>query len=498
MTIVAMILLTVTGLLAMLDWRKGLAMCVIIGIAQDPLRKLASNQPIFYVVLVGVIFGVAWLRAYLLNIKLTPAALPGWKRDLQSPFTVFAVLMGFQAINSYVRYQSFLMSGVGLLVWFGPIPAILFGYQFALRSGVAKVRRWMLLYIALASFALAGVYLEFAGFDWPTLGSVGAGLTIYDVGVALKAYSGFFRTSEIAAWHAATIGCFMFIVFVDKRPTLIRVAAFLILLSVLVTVGILTGRRKMLVEIAVFMTIYLFLVAWLQRGRARTAFIVLTLGVIGYFAIVAMMPADPVTRIDAELISPEEAKGLRGYAIRGQSGFSNLPERLDELGVRPVLWSIDHFGWLGAGLGTGTQGAQAVVEQHNIYRGAAEGGLGKITMELGVPGLLIVGWFFVALWKHIRGKLVHLTAISPRYARMAYGFVAFLAANVATFSVATQAYSDLFVLLILGWTLGFVLALPALAEADIRRRQERFERPAPHTFQDLRGPLDAYPPHARS
>ena len=36
-------------------------------------------------------------------------------------------------------------------------------------------------------------------------------------------------------------------------------------------------------------------------------------------------------------------------------------------------------------------------------------------------------------------------------------------ANVAGFSVATQVYGDVFVLLILGWSVGFVLALPTVA-----------------------------------
>ena len=55
---------------------------------------------------------------------------------------------------------------------------------------------------------------------------------------------------------------------------------------------------------------------------------------------------------------------------------------------------------------------------------------------------------------------------------MAFGLVAFLVANVATFAVATQAYSDLFILLILGWALGFLLAMPVLAAGGdgVRRR----------------------------
>jgi hypothetical protein len=489
MTEATIALLTLTGLLAMLDWRRGLAMCVIIGIAQDPLRKLAPNQPIYYVVLVGVIFGVAWLRAYLLRVKLGPSVIDGWRRDLKVPFTVFAFVVVAQALNSFLRYHSFLMSGIGLLVWLSPIPAVLLAYQFALRGGVAGIRRWMLLYVALASVSLSGVYLEYAGFDWPALGAVGAGLTIYDVGVALKAFSGFFRSSEIAAWHAATMACFVFILSVGKRPTLVRVVTGLLLIAVLMSLGILTGRRKMLVEIAAFISIYVFLIAWLQRGTARMAVIVLALGVVAYVGIIGLMPPDPVERPKSELMAADDAHSIRGYAARGQSGFADIPDRINELGVQPVLWAIDRFGWLGAGLGTGTQGAPSVVEANNIYRGAAEGGLGKITMELGVPGLLLAAWLLAAVARHLRRQLVITASLSAQHVRMAYGLTAFLVANAATFSVATQAYSDLFVLLIIGWATGFLLAMPALASADMQRRSVKAAR------QRTPGPAGLVPAH---
>jgi hypothetical protein len=58
-------------------------------------------------------------------------------------------------------------------------------------------------------------------------------------------------------------------------------------------------------------------------------------------------------------------------------------------------------------------------------------------------------------------------------ARLAYGLVAFLIANLAVFSVATQLFGDLFVLLILGTIAGFFLATPVLAE------RERAQRDAP-------------------
>jgi hypothetical protein len=95
-------------------------------------------------------------------------------------------------------------------------------------------------------------------------------------------------------------------------------------------------------------------------------------------------------------------------------------------------------------------------------------------MELGLPGLFVVGWLGYALTRFVLRSLASLSRASPRHARFGYGFVAFLAANIAAFSVATQAYADLFILLSLGWTCGMLLSLTVLAQ----QRETRVQ-PAP-------------------
>jgi hypothetical protein len=52
-----------------------------------------------------------------------------------------------------------------------------------------------------------------------------------------------------------------------------------------------------------------------------------------------------------------------------------------------------------------------------------------------------------------------------KLASLTFGLVAFLAANVPVYIVAAPAYGDLFVILILGWTLGFVFATPRILAA---------------------------------
>jgi hypothetical protein len=460
LTIMLMILASVV---TMLDWRRGLTMCVLVGIAQDPLRKLVPNQPVYYVVLVGVIFAAAWLRAALVRVPLGPSAIQGWRHELKVPFSLFMAWVVVQAFHSFVSYGSVMLPLIGLLVWLSPIPAVVLAYQFAMRRGLLGVRRWMALYVLLALASLSGVYFEYVGFQWSALGEIGEGQVIYDLGTVLKAHSGFFRASEIAAWHTAATASFIFILSIGKRPTVLRIATALGLMALLVSLGILTGRRKLLVEITIFVSTYFFLVAWLQRGMARLAMVLLIMGLVGYVGIVGFVAPDLVQSSYTKSMQMEDARPVEIYAERGKSVFADLPKRVNDVGLQPLLFAVKHFGWMGAGLGTGSQGTNSIAEEHNISRWAAEGGLGKVGMELGVPGVLLSVWLIVALAKHLRRQLAAIGKVSPPHSRMAYGMVSFLVANAATFSVATQAYSDLFVLLILGCCLGFLLAMPVLA-----------------------------------
>lgn len=483
MTLLTALLVMIAAMLAVTNWRNGLLLCVLVGVAQDPLRKLAPGQPVYYVALVAIVFAATWLRAYTVRVPLHPDSVEGWRKYVQLPFGLFLFLLVGQALHSLVLFHKIAVSGIGLAVWLAPIPAVVLAYQLALRIGITGVRQWMRFYAWMALLSLSGVYLQYAGLNWPVLGELGEGMVIYDVGTALKAYSGFYRTSEIAAWHTATAACVIFGLSVGKRTTLARVALALALIALLVSMGLLTGRRKLLVQISVFLSSYFFLVAWMQRHAERLALLLLAVGVAGFVSIVAFVAPDLSQRTSHRSnLSIEEANSIRGYAERGQSAFADAPERLKAMGVLPIKWAIDSHGWFGAGLGTGTQGAKDMLGEWEIDRGPSEGGLGKITLELGVPGLFIALWLAVAIGRLAYRALWVASRTSAQHARMAYTFAAVLVANAATFAVATQAYSDPFALMILGWSLGFLLAMPVLAARGDQLQSGRKRRAAQSTM----------------
>ena len=51
-----------------------------------------------------------------------------------------------------------------------------------------------------------------------------------------------------------------------------------------------------------------------------------------------------------------------------------------------------------ARIGVGTQGTQYFKKR---VAGAAEGGLGKVTLELGVPGLFAITWLAISILRHL-------------------------------------------------------------------------------------------------
>ena len=470
MTEILLMLVAFAALLAFTNWRWGLSLFLVAGLLQDPARKLVPGQPVYFVLLAGAVFGAAWLGAGLSRVRLGPSVMEGWRRYMGTPFALFVALVLLQAFHSYARFGSVQMTGIGLMVWLAPVFAVVLAYQFAVRRGLPALRRWMKLYVVLALLALSGVYLQYEGVEWPVLGEVGKGLTIYDVGTVLKAYSGFFRSSEIAAWHTATAAALLFILFTGRRLNFLRLLAALALIGVLVALGILTGRRKMLVEVVIFLSLYFFLVAWFQRGAHRLAVGLAVVGLAGWFAVVGFVDPDPGERPDTANYQLAPGERYKGYAVRGSTVFQDAPERFSQLGVRPIAFIVERAGWMGAGVGSASQGV-ASDEAAALNRGAAEGGRGKITLELGVPGLLLVLWLFWSLARYVRAALAVTVQLSRPHARVAFALVALLAAKVASFSVAAQAYSDIFILLLLGSFTGFVLAMPAMARKALAARE---------------------------
>jgi hypothetical protein len=212
----------------------------------------------------------------------------------------------------------------------------------------------------------------------------------------------------------------------------------------------LTGRRKALAAVVVFAGAYFVMLVYARAGARRVVAAAAVTALIGWLVLPHLLAMDDV--------GPE----LSPYLQHSATGFADAPDRFTSLGLGSVRWAIYQHGIAGAGVGTGSQGSQHFGGGASLVGYAAEGGLGKIATELGLPGLVAVGWLVAALAHALWRRLRDAQRLSAEASALRCGLVAFLVANAVGFVVASQVYGDLFVLLLLGWSAGFVLATPRL------------------------------------
>ncbi len=449
MLIVFLLILALASVLSLLRWRLTIVFVLLIGFSQDVFRKLIDGEPRILVVTVGVVFG-AGLLSLLMQRGIGVLTQPylSWSKSLYRPLVAFYCVVFAQFIHSLLRFGNPLPSTIGLISYLAPLVGVSIAY-YSVQS-IDEARRTMWIYFGCAMFVVVSLYLSFQGVDWVIFNEVGAGLLIYDFGTILKSHAGIMRTGEMAAWHVATAASFLVILSFSSRSrisyTLLAITLIVIVLAIFPT-----GRRKMFMMFSLFLVFYALAAAYFRDHLA------------GRFAVAAMAVAI-VVWFGVELIFPEtNNEAFNNYVSRGTSVYADALERFINLGLEPVRWAYNRVGWFGGGVGIATQGA-GYYSDVNIAGGAGEGGLGKIMVELGLPGLLVTFWLALSTARYIV-KIILLTALPGMDSRLlvvTLGCVIFLMVNVLTFSVATQLYGDLFVLLLLGSLVGLVLAVPRL------------------------------------
>jgi len=437
------------------NWRLGMLVCILIGFLADPARKLMTDQPVYMVVIVGVIFATVILSFIFRNGFINLGKIHFWRKALSTPFKLFFLWLIYEAIVSLLNYQNPMLTAIGMLSYLGPFPAFIIGYYYGLR--VQDIQRFMIIYISVAILMVSGIYLSYYGIDWAVLKEVSKGVPMYSaytVSGYLVPYPGFLRSTEGAAWHINTAVCFIIMLAVSRklRWPKIAIAALIILL---ISAGMMTGRRKLLVEILNFIFIYSAILFNFRQGAGRMAGISLLIAAL-VIGIVTVGGYESLSDIDEH---------YRPYIYRGITVFGEIDERVHLTGISMVEWALDSYGLLGGGLGVASQGAQHFGGGATIFGGSGEGGLGKIVAELGVPGLLIIVWMmgsvFTYSWKMMKKVSKYKSSLTPLF----YGLFSFLCVNIISFVIATQIYGDMFVQLILGWVMGF---FAALAEVIVR------------------------------
>jgi hypothetical protein len=441
-------------------WRDAMLYCVVIGFLQDPLRKITPDQPALYAGLVLIGLSATGLVLYNRIGRLKLLELFAGDRLLVSVIEFFLGLVALQAVNSLLNLDSPYRLLIGLGFYGAPLLALWMGFQFGLQP--ESVRRFLWTYVIMALLFSVAFILDFRGYQGPLFEEIAGGSRFIRAGLTeyVSGYTGFWRNTEVAGWHLATCACFIFILAVQRRrPWPIALGSALVL--TLMVLATLTGRRKALVLIVAFLAVFASLLA----GRADRKVLLPLFGGLGGGLLL-------LTVFGLAVGNPTENSTLQTYFYNAQTISSEFVDRIINLGFETILYGYQTGGFFGLGLGAAAQGASSLGLASVASVGSAEGGLGKIMLELGVTGLLLLVTTAILLGRLYWKITKELRYSPPAYGIINLGLMAFLIANVMNFIVASQTYGDPFVLSMFGLCGGFILASQAVMKAHLRMQRE--------------------------
>ncbi|GMU65506.1 MAG: hypothetical protein AMXMBFR36_17800 [Acidobacteriota bacterium] len=448
-------LVAVSVMIGVLDWRRGVLLCVPIGFLADPIRKLAPGQSVIWVITVAICFVACLLGAVLRGEPSRFRGILNYYAELRAPVALFAAIVVAQSVATLMRLGSPILAGLGFLSYLSPLLALLLACRFC--SERDAFARWRRLYISGGVVVAIAVGLQFSGVESALFKSIGVDI-VYGTSGVVRMMCGIMRSSEIAGFHLATALCLVLVaVVIAETRTRRSVAAFVA--ALLFSALLLTGRRKMLGEVGLFVVFFGALLARHRGGLSKGFQAAILIGVVGLLGL-------QLTSRNREIV-------VIPYLERGVTILAESADRLEHMTIRQFGTILERNGILGSGAGTGAQGAQYFGGGAELVGSAAEGGLGKILAELGVPGMLALGWLAAAFAKVLRRLASGARSLPFGEAVRVYGLVSIVPANLAVFVTAHQVYGDPFVLIVLGWLTGAALASPSIARATARADEDR-------------------------
>ena len=431
--------LSFASFVALADWRRAWLLIVVCGVIQDPVRKLTPGTPVvisFLVLIpyVAILFGA--------RRELRPHAREFMRRfpAIATAGVVVLLFLALAVVNGFFTFglELWQVPLLSLFTYLAPIPAFLVGYAYLRREEM--LYRFFAIYGAVTCVALIGTALEYFRVRWPILGVVAISHDYirHLPGLQVRLLSGIYRSPDVMAWHAATLTVIA-VVMALRNGFRMRGIIWMTVAGGGFLACMVSGRRKAVYYVVAF--VLLFLWRYLPRFRgsqfvAIAVTLVLMAGVVNHLA-------------------SNEASNV--YARGAATNTREVAKRL-EGGVRET---VRQSGFMGAGLGMATQGTHHLTQSRNL--GWQEGGLAKLAVELGVPGLIAV---MVLLFVVVR-LLLKLTSIpdvrgSSQFARAV--LFALLVANLVNFMASAQSYTDAMLALYTSFFAGCVFATAVLDE----------------------------------
>lgn len=425
------------AVLALRSWRWGLFSAILVGLLQDPVRKVLPGVPA-YLTLSTVPIWLGLAANVLINqcdvVSRFLASFPVLSRHF-SWLGLYLVIPAMLSLT-YGR-GTWQIALLGAFVYAACFAMILAGWGGWRDSG--KFDQVMVFYALSAGLFLTGGVLEY--FGWGSRSAM-IGTEALDhvwvthrTGEAVYMLSGLFRSPDLMGWHAITVFMFAFILAMRSQ------GRWRLFWAAIAIWGLLSlwvcGRRKMITMVPVFVGCYLWLVFQVRGSRRLFSMIALALLVvgIGWHLAGRVYHDNPMSRFYVTVLDEWDDQVIR-------HGFNS------------AIGTVEQSGFFGYGLGMSQQGVHNInADKPRLWQ---ESGPSKLVAELGVPGailFLILGFvFFRTAYEVVR----HSVRTEDIY--LSGGLFAVLVANLASAVVSAQVFGDPFIVLFLALLAGLLLS----------------------------------------
>jgi hypothetical protein len=448
----------VSAAYALQNWRGAWPLALLCGVLQDPARKLTPGQPVYMTFTVVIVYAAILIAAHR-ELQSNMAEFARRFADIARHTIIFIALLLLAAANALFNYgiTNWQIPALGLFTYLLPIPAVIFAYTYIRRE--ETLFAFFRFYAMLTSVMLLGSLFEYLRLDVPALGQVSrAGDYIRHLtGLQIRLVSGFYRAPDIMGWHAAVLTSICFAMAVragfGRRawPWFLGVGwgFFNVMIS---------GRRKAIYFVVVFAAVFI----WRYFRRMRAV------------QVVGLIAASLVLALVVRYISAGEQSSI--YTRGAGTTQAELVRRLEG----GFMETLRQSGIMGAGLGTATQGVRHVIGGRSGDIGWQEGGLGKLAVELGLPGVLAAAILIIAAIR----KFLILTRIGDVAGSSQLPRVTLFALTVAiasNFVASAQAYSDPVLAILTAFVVGALFATATLDERLVAEAPARVPAALPAT-----------------
>jgi hypothetical protein len=347
---------------------------------------------------------------------------------------------------------------MGMLLYGVAIANLVLGFYYGADLNV--VRRLFRWHVLVTAAMVVGVVLEYREVfpDWYALGTQAMGNTWirHIPGRQIRMIAGFYRSPDIMGWHATTAALLAMLLALTSRTVAAR-ALWLCLSGWSLLGTFLCGRRKFFYMIPLF----LLAMTWLSlRRRASGMPKFAALGVVSMVLFLGIYTA----------VGPYEDVAVYYFATVGDT-----VRRAQDFGIGEILDTFQQFGYLGQGLGAAATGAHHLEAADDRPRTWQEGGLGRLAVELGLPGLLCAFWLAYVLLRRLHAQARDPGAARDSAGDLYMGVYALILANGTSFVISGQIFGEPFVGFFFSLLLGVALAstppgAPAFAPVVLPRR----------------------------